>query len=156
MAILTLWPLVAAFSPTGPWHASLGMRLSTPEARDLDSRFQSCLLHDWCRTVERLGESSSRSTESATTLEARIAQVNAVDRDRQAMAECMGLAVEQRLHVRGMCLLQPADIAPGQLLPLSAATLPRACLSLPSEAADAVTDYVNERAPSCDPAEQAT
>ena len=127
-----------------------GLAYETSEAAALKSTMTSDDFPSaWSRTVGALGQ---RVSSGNSSLQTRIAEVQAIPASRRALSECLGVSVERQLHLAQSELLPSvASIGPDAPLPPRAVTLVRASQFLPGQSARQMRAFVTESAPSSDP-----
>ena len=145
-------------APSPPPVLSPPMRshLFTDEASALQPLLEEAIfVPEWIRVVRDLGvQAVEASAEAATlgTLQARVAEVEALQARRHALQECLLLNAQRSVADERMALLSDAAaIAPGKALPADAATLVRVQQHFPGQSARQVLAYVSDAAPSNSP-----
>ena len=110
---------------------------------------------EWSRVVRNIAAQQveqSKAAAASGTLQARVSELQDLQRRRHALQECLYLRVQRSLADERMQLLCDATtIGPGQVLPPDAATLVRVQQHFPGQSARQVLAYVSESAPLNDP-----
>ena len=143
---------IAVQSVPTPERASV----TTPEGAALmDMLTLNSFPAAWSAAVATRGErvsAEAASDASASSLQSRIAAVQAIARHRSALADLLTAYVEKCFSDAGLDLLTSVNqISPGQSLPPNACSLVRVSQQFPGQSARQVRAYVLESAPSNDP-----
>ena len=128
---------------------------TTPEGRALMAVISTDQLpSEWRAAVSTLGDEAAAAANApdASSLQGRIAAVQALTQQRHALADMLAVHAAHKLIEPELSLLPSvASIAPGVALPPTAATLVRVAQQFPGQSARQVRAFVTESAPSNDP-----
>ena len=123
----------------------------TPEGEALLAELSSATFATSWGECVRSCVREAASGPPADSLEARIAQVQSVARQRRVLADCLAVAVEHAFDGAELDMLRDATaIAPGVAPSSGAATLVRVSQQFPGQSARQVRAFVSEAVPSAD------